>query len=418
MCIFVKELMFNKKQKRQPNKNIFMDNITTTISFSVFSNKGVYALLLGSGISNSSGIPTGWDVVIDLITKLAKINNDNCEPNQEEWFTSKYGEEPNYSRILSKLAKTPSERVKLLEPYFKQTEEDIEQKIKDPTITHRKIATLIKKGYIKVIITTNFDRLLEKALQAEGIEPTVIRHPNDIDGAMPIVHSEITIIKVNGDYLDTRFLNTEEELEQYDKKLNDYILSIINDFGIISCGWSAKWDKGLKDVIKQSENFRFYSYWTYKGKCENELQEIAQIRKGDNVEIKDLDSFFNEVTEKIFALESINDNHPLNSEIAVARLKKYIVKDEYKILLHDLINNQLNATILKLRIKDDASLYPTKENIIPLFDHYINCFEDLIPLIMNGVYWAKEEQHYLFINILSRISEPPKITYGSYSRIL
>lgn len=47
-----------------------MDDLTT-ISFSIYSNKGVYALLLGAGISRPSGIPAGWDIVIALIRKLA-----------------------------------------------------------------------------------------------------------------------------------------------------------------------------------------------------------------------------------------------------------------------------------------------------------------------------------------------------------
>jgi hypothetical protein len=34
------------------------------ISNSIYSNKGVFALLLGSGISRSAGIPTGWEVVL------------------------------------------------------------------------------------------------------------------------------------------------------------------------------------------------------------------------------------------------------------------------------------------------------------------------------------------------------------------
>lgn len=32
---------------------------TTQLAFSMFENKGVYALLLGSGVSRSAGIPTG-----------------------------------------------------------------------------------------------------------------------------------------------------------------------------------------------------------------------------------------------------------------------------------------------------------------------------------------------------------------------
>lgn len=58
---------------------MIMNNIITSISFSIFSNKGIYALLLGSEISRNAGIPTGWDVVQDLIKKLATLNKEKCE---------------------------------------------------------------------------------------------------------------------------------------------------------------------------------------------------------------------------------------------------------------------------------------------------------------------------------------------------
>jgi len=100
----------------------------------------------------------------------------------------------------------------------------------------------------------------------------VIRHPDDIDGAIPIVHNAFTLIKINGDYLDSRFLNTPEELSTYQPKLHDYLVRIVNEFGLLSCGWSAKWDNGFIKVLKQCENFRFHSYCTYFGDCEIELK--------------------------------------------------------------------------------------------------------------------------------------------------
>ena len=39
----------------------------TTLAFSMYSNKGAYALLLGSGISRSAHIPSGWEVEEKLI---------------------------------------------------------------------------------------------------------------------------------------------------------------------------------------------------------------------------------------------------------------------------------------------------------------------------------------------------------------
>ena len=384
-----------------------MNNSTTSIAFSIFSNKGVYALFLGAGVSKSSGILTGWGIVLDLIEKLANIKKEECTPNPEEWFKLKYGEEPNYSTILAKLVKTSSERVNFLRSYFEPSTEELEQGLKLPTPAHKAIARLVKSGYIKVIITTNFDRLLEKALNEIGIEPVVIRHPDDIDGAMPIVHSDFTLIKINGDYLDSRFLNTQDELSTYNIKLHEYLLRIVNEFGILSCGWSARWDTGFINILRQCQNYRYYSYWTYYDKCEKELSEIAKIRKGETVCIISADNFFKEISDNIESLETFNDNHPLTSDIAVARLKKYIVKDESKILLHDLIFKQQEDVFSKLREKADMNLYPNSENLLGYLSSSEKCIEPLIPLIINGVLWSKPEHNYLFSTILSKISEPP-----------
>lgn len=384
-----------------------MDNSTTAIAFSIFSNKGVYALFLGAGISKSSGIPTSWDIVLDLIERLAKLKKEECSPNPEEWYKLKYGDEPNYSNILKRLVKSSSERVNFLKPYFEPTNEEFDQGLKLPTPAHKAIARLVKSGYIKVIITTNFDRLLEKALNEIGIEPVVIRHPDDIDGAMPLVHSDFTLVKINGDYLDSRFLNTQEELSAYNKKLHEYLLQIVKEFGILSCGWSAKWDTGFINILRQCENFRYYSYWTYVGICEKELSEIAIFRKGETVGIISADTFFKEISDNIESLETFNENHPLSSDIAVARLKKYIVKDENKILLHDLVINQQEETFSKLREKVDLSVYPDSKNLISFLTFSEKCIDPLIPLIINGVLWAKPEHQYLFSTMLSRFSEPP-----------
>lgn len=383
-----------------------MNNLTTTISFSIYSNKGIYALLLGSGISKTSGIPTGWDIVQDLINKIAILKKEDCQPDPEKWFRQKYEEDPDYSNIISKLIATPSERLNLLKPYFEPNQQDREQGLKLPTKAHIIIANLVKKGYIKLIITTNFDRLLENALNSVGIQPTVIRHANDIDGTMPLVHNDFTLIKINGDYLDNRFLNTKQELSKYEKRMHNYILQIINEYGIISCGWSAKWDTGLINILNQCQSFRFGSYWTYKDKCEMELKEISNRRKGQVIEIKDADSFFSDISEKIEALESINDNHPLNADIALARLKKFIVKDENKILLYDLLSTEREASLNKIKLFEDFHIHPDNEHFIPLMAKYESSIEILLKLVINGVYWSKTEHRILFQDLISRISEP------------
>lgn len=42
------------------------------LAVSMHANRGVYALLLGSGVSRAAEIPTGWDVTLDLIRKVGR----------------------------------------------------------------------------------------------------------------------------------------------------------------------------------------------------------------------------------------------------------------------------------------------------------------------------------------------------------
>lgn len=390
-----------------------MNNSINSIAFSIFSNKGVFALLLGSGISRNSGIPTGWDIVIDLIRKLALLEGEDCSPKPEVWYELKYNEEPDYSVILEKLAPTPSERLNILKPYFEPTEEEKEQGLKEPTLAHLSIAKLIKKGYIKIIITTNFDRLLERAIRNEGIEPIVVRHPSDIEGTIPLVHSDFTLLKVNGDYLDNRFLNTKKELDTYEDSLSDFALRIINEYGIISCGWSGKWDTGLVNALKQCSNFRYSSYWTFVSECNPELSEIAFSRKGKNIKVNNADDFFSELNEKIEALEALNDD-PISVDIAIARLKKYISKEEYKILLYDLLLTELSSIINVIDDNKPSSLYPNKENLSPILEKYLNSLDIVIPLVIDGVFWSKSYHHNYFIEMIERVTKPPILLGGTY----
>ena len=145
-------------------------NIDPAISLAVSLNalKGGCALLLGSGISKSAGIPTGWDVVLDLIRRVAILEEEE-DPGQNAagWYRERSGKEPDYATLVRTLAPTPSERTALLKEYFEPTEQEQEDGLKTPTQAHKAIARLVAAGYFKVIISTNFDRLLERALETE-----------------------------------------------------------------------------------------------------------------------------------------------------------------------------------------------------------------------------------------------------------
>jgi hypothetical protein len=286
------------------NENLYMvmDQLLS-LAFSMQSNKGIYALLLGSGISRSSSIPTGWEIVIELVRKLALIADETCEPDPVAWYKEKFGHEPGYAELLDKVAKTSAERQQLLRAYFEPTAAEQEDKLKQPTAAHRAIAQLVANGYIRVIITTNFDRLMEQALQQAGVAAQAIASPDQIEGALPLAHASCFVVKVHGDYLDARLKNTPEELEAYDPRLNTLLDQVFDQFGLITCGWSADWDVALRNAIERAPSRRFTTYWASRGTPSEVANNLIQHRQGQLISITDADHFFTSLQEKVEALE-------------------------------------------------------------------------------------------------------------------
>jgi hypothetical protein len=382
-----------------------------SLTFSVYSNKGTYALLLGSGVSRSTGIPTGWEITVDLIRKLANVQKEDCEPNPEEWYEKKYKKLPNYSEILRLLTRRSAEQCQLLRPYFEPAEEEKERGLKIPTNGHKAIAKLVASGYIKVIITTNFDRLMEKALEEVGVHPTVISTPDDIEGAIPLIHSSCTIIKVNGDYLDSRIKNTEEELERYDRRITKLLSIILDDFGLIVCGWSAKWDTALKIELKKCKNHRYTTYWTIKDNSDEESKSLIELRKAVEIVIADADSFFVNLEEKISSLDTSNRPHQLSSKVAIITVKKYLVDDKYRIALSDLVSEERERVYHEIVNNPMFSCNSPCE--VTELGKKIVGYEGLTEILRNicitGCYWGETHHKKLWMQSFERLINLPSV---------
>lgn len=379
-----------------------------SLAFSVHSNKGVYALLIGSGVSRSSGIPTGWEIILDLSRKLAHLKGENCEPDPVAWYRDTFGEDPDYARLIQQIAKSPAERTSLLRSYFEPTEEERQQGLKIPTKAHTAIARLVASGYLRVIVTTNFDRLTESALESAGITPTVISTPDSSEGAPPLTHAGCSIIKVHGDYLDSRIKNSPEELAQYDKRINRLLDRIFDEFGLIVCGWSAEWDVALRNALERCKSYRFTTYWTAREEPTAAPSKLIELRRAHVIHIGDADSFFSELADKVSALDDISRPHPLSARVAVANLKHYIVDGRYKIKLHDLVMNETERVYGELTVRN----FPvhgvpfSAEELSRRVRRYEALSEILLSLMINGCYWGNKDHLELWQKSLERIATP------------
>lgn len=333
----------------------------TQMAFSVHENRGVFALLLGSGLSRAAEIPTGWDITTDLVRRVASAQGVEEQGDWAKWYVDNEGSEPNYSQLLAQLAATPTERRAILHSYIEPDEEDREEGRKVPTAGHKAIARLVQQGYIRVIVTTNFDRLMENALREVGVEPTVITSPDVLNGAEPITHSACYILKLHGDYKDARILNTDEELDTYPDAYNTLLDRIFDEHGLIVCGWSGEWDHALRAAIERAPNRRYPMFWASRGDLRGRGAELCSVRRGLTVQISDADSFFGTLAEQIETLAQSQRQNPVGVDMLVSRSKRYLSKAEHRIQLADLVFEEVER-IVDRHDQDDMALHGSVQN--------------------------------------------------------
>lgn len=317
----------------------------TALAFAVHASPGSYALLLGSGVSSSAGIPTGWTIVLDLIRRIAAAEKKNAGENPETWYVQQFGEAPKYSDLLDKLAKTASERQALLRRYIDPTEEQRAAGLRVPTHAHRAIARLVAGGFIRVILTTNFDRLIEHSLEEVGVAPDVIDGVDALRGARPLSQSPCVLVKLHGDYRDARIRNTPTELQAYEPEIDAFLDRILDEHGLLVCGWSAEWDEALRSAITRQPNRRFATYWSTRGALSEDARTLVERRSAVVILDHDAEKLFVELEGRISALSELDRPHPLSVATAVAELKRYLPDPQARIRLDDLVQTEAERVV-------------------------------------------------------------------------
>ena len=386
-----------------------------SLAFSIQANPGVYAVLVGSGVSRAAKVPTGWEITLDLIRKLAKLCDETCDPDPERWYREKFKKEASYSDLLDELARTPAERQQLLRAYFEPNDQERDEGEKEPTATHRAIAALAAQGFIKVILTTNFDRLVETALTDEGVVPTILSSPDQVKGAHPLIHTQCCVFKVNGDYLDTRIRNTPAELDEYPPEFNQLLDRIFDEFGLIVCGWSAEWDSALCKAIYRAKSRRFTTYWAARGEPADEARRLIDHRGAQVISIEDADTFFQDIQQHVESIEEFSRPHPLSTEAAVASLKRYIPEPRYRIQLSDLVDGTVERVVEVTSSKDFTryeSSSPTTASTTAFVHRYEAACSTLLAMAPIGGFWAEDEHNHVWQRALQRLGSTASI--GGY----
>nr|WP_254441803.1 MULTISPECIES: SIR2 family protein [unclassified Ruegeria] len=230
-------------------------------------NPSGFAWFLGAGASASSGIPTGYDMILDfkkeLFCQLSGTSRKQVDSNDPLWIERielllasrsalpPSGDPTEYAAAFEAVYPTQVERRAYIERAVIQG---------TPSFAHRGLAALVTDGRVPCIFTTNFDSMVETAAtitdQLVGASSranlTVAGIDNAERASRCLRESDWPLLaKVHGDYQSTDLKNTSSELATQDLKMRSVLTGACGRFGLIVVGYSGR-DQSVMDALKDA----------------------------------------------------------------------------------------------------------------------------------------------------------------------
>lgn len=384
--------------------NLIDDSRFVRLIFGVHQEPGAYALLLGSGVSRGAGIPSGWEITVKLVEELAKIQAPGAK-DALAWYKSQYGEDPRYDRVLESLGKGSADRQAIVRRFFEPTQAERENGVKMPGVAHQSIARLVKRGYFRVILTTNFDRLLEGALSDVGVTPNVVNGAEGIDGARSYASEQCTIVKIHGDYQDTRIRNSVPELSEYPASLDTYLGAILDAYGLAVCGWSATYDEALVRLLISHPNLRYGTYWLAKEDLGREALNVANSRKADVIPIASADQAFQALADTIQSQDAGTRSDPFTVDQITALVRDYASDPTRESRLADILQEQSRSAAEMVPSLMSEIAVPTKEAVQSVMTRMTTAIEPLACAAAYTSYYGSVGQVRWIQNAFGRVAQ-------------
>jgi tetratricopeptide (TPR) repeat protein len=241
------------------------DNITSIIdSF----KQGKLGIFCGAGISKNSGLPLANELKQYILEKLTADNNVinkimmSALPFEE--FMEIIATNSNAWNILRLFAQG------------------------EPNTNHIVLARLAKLGIVSTITTTNFDLLIEKALDNEGLirnkHYRVFANEDDF-GKLGVCGQElISVIKLHGSIDDLKSIRTTLALVAgktlSDKRMNaiKYTFSTSTDHNVLVLGYSCSDEFDITPHIRAIDGEKKEIIFISHTKNEQTIEEIRSIQ--------------------------------------------------------------------------------------------------------------------------------------------
>jgi hypothetical protein len=257
-------------------------------SFKLQDNNS-YDLFLGSGASTTSGIPSGNDLTLhfkrEILSSQNQINNKaiydlKIEANRkkiESFFDDTNIGNP-YAHYFQQCYPYSDDRKNFLTNIVRD---------KKPSIGFLCTAALVGNNKFNTIWTTNFDDLIEKAINTLDYKSCTIISPENAASVKNYRDDIPQVVKLHGDFRYDPLQNTKEELQNLENNLYQYFVSAMQKKGLLVIGYSGNDEsiiKTLRKILEEPNPFPKGLIWCIpRNKTpSNELQEIINLANQKN----------------------------------------------------------------------------------------------------------------------------------------
>jgi len=258
-------------------------------------------LLLGAGASVSSGVP-GAAYLAEMAARWAYCREhgrptDDSSVTRSEWLPWLRGHPwyetaqvpgDHYPAIIEHLLLPRSERRRFFTEVLRTA--------LAPSEGYQSLARLVGKGWIRTVLTTNFDDLIPQSLRAEA---SVVA-ADEVSGA-----DEAHLVSTAPPYPQVIFLhgrveqytdaNLETETQQLPAVLRDALLPLLRDHPLVVIGYRGAERSIMVDLLGHADSrlhFPHGVYWCVRGHEDPHplVQDLAD-RLGGNFQLVRIDGF-------------------------------------------------------------------------------------------------------------------------------
>jgi NAD-dependent SIR2 family protein deacetylase len=216
--------------------------------------------LLGAGASADAGVPTAGQLIDKLLSILYCSDNGlprdalETDPRWRDRVRNFYDNTHDlppvngnafYSAIFERVYPDRDARARFVDEQLRGHA---------PHLGHHQLAALVAAGLAPVLLTTNFDPLLEDAIRpmlSVGERLTVLE-PESASRALFALATDARplLLKIHGDLGAVTVKNTTAELVAHDDELRDAALNLLGRYGLIVVGYSGR-DPAVMGMLRK-----------------------------------------------------------------------------------------------------------------------------------------------------------------------